>query len=145
MVLDYESYNITLAHYNFSNYLLQITLILLCCSCSSGLHQQHMEVPRLTVNCSYSCWPTPQPQQCWIWIETYTTAHGKTASPTHWARPGNEPTSSWIIFRFISTEHQQELPRFLHGRKNLVAITWISIYYLSKSFSFCTHLLGITC
>ena len=27
-----------------------------------GPHQRHMEVPRLGVESSYSCWPTPQPQ-----------------------------------------------------------------------------------
>ena len=31
-----------------------------------GLHSWHMEVPRLGVESSYSCQPTPQPQQCWI-------------------------------------------------------------------------------
>ena len=30
---------------------------------------------------------------------TYTTAHGNAL--THWARPGVEPTSSWMLVRFI--------------------------------------------
>ena len=29
--------------------------------CFLGLDLQHIEVPRLGVNWSYSCWPTPQP------------------------------------------------------------------------------------
>jgi len=33
---------------------------------------------------------------------TYTTAHGNTASSTHWLRPGNKPTSSWIPVRFLT-------------------------------------------
>ena len=30
-----------------------------------------------------------------------------TGSLTHWARPGIEPTSSWILVRFVSTEPQK--------------------------------------
>ena len=53
----------------------------------------------------------PQPQQRRIWVTsaTYTTAHGNTGSTTHWARPGIEPTSSWILVGFIPNEPQQEL------------------------------------
>ena len=47
------------------------------------------------------------------WIEaksvTYTTAHGNTGFLTHWARPGIEPASSWILVRFITTELRQKL------------------------------------
>ena len=44
---------------------------------------------------------------------TYTTAHCNTGSLTHWARPGIEPSSSWIQVRFISAEPWQELPSVL--------------------------------
>ena len=37
-----------------------------------------------------------------------TTAHSHAGSLTHWASP-EEPASSWIFVRFISTEPQQEL------------------------------------
>ena len=62
-------------------------------------------------NRSYSCWPTPQPQQCRIRAEsvTYTTAHGNAGSLTHWARLGIQPASSWMLVRFISTEPLWEL------------------------------------
>ena len=55
-----------------------------------------------------------QPQQCGIWATsaTYTTAHGNTRFPAHWARPWIELASSWILVRFISTEPQWELPRW---------------------------------
>ena len=45
----------------------------------------------------------PQPQQRGIQAMSaiYTTAHGNT-SPTQWARPGIEPTSSWILVRFVN-------------------------------------------
>ena len=49
-----------------------------------------MEVPRLGVNWSYSCGPTPQPQPKPRW------------SLTHWVRPGIKPASSWILVRFIT-------------------------------------------
>ena len=50
-------------------------------------------------NRSYSCQPTPQPQQHGIQApsETYTTAHGSAGSLTHWVRSEIEPTSSWIL------------------------------------------------
>ena len=55
-----------------------------------------------------------QPQQRWIQAMsvTYTTAHGNTRSLIHWARPGIEPASSWILVKFVSTEPQQELWQF---------------------------------
>ena len=32
----------------------------------------------------------------------YTTAHGNAGSLTHGGRPGIEPTSSWILVRFLN-------------------------------------------
>ena len=50
--------------------------------------------------------PTPQPQQHGIQAvsATYTTAHDNIRSLTHWARPGIELVSSWILFGFFSTQ-----------------------------------------
>ena len=42
-----------------------------------------------------------------------TTAHGNAGSLTHWARPGIEPTSSWILVRFISTTEPPLLPSLI--------------------------------
>ena len=52
---------------------------------SLGLHLQRVKVPRLGVDRSCSCWPTPQPQQLGVRgaSSTYTTAHGITGSLTH--------------------------------------------------------------
>ena len=63
------------------------------------------------LNQSCSCWPMPQPQQCWIWVTsvTYTSAHGNAGSLIHWVRPGMEPTSSWILVMFVTTEPQWEV------------------------------------
>ena len=67
-----------------------------------GPHPQHMEVPRS--NRIYSCWPTPEPQQCKIWAAsvTYTTAHSNARSLTHWARPGMGPSTSWFLVGFVN-------------------------------------------
>ena len=35
--------------------------------------------------------------------------NGNTESLTHWVGPGIEPTASWILVGFITTEPQQEL------------------------------------
>ena len=46
---------------------------------------------------------TSQPQQCQVRAasDTYTTACSNTGSLTHWARPGVEPTSSWMLVGFL--------------------------------------------
>ena len=69
---------------------------------------QHMEVSRSTQN--YSCRPRPEPRQRRIWAVpgTYTTVTATVGSLTHWARPGIEPISSWILVRFVSPAPQQE-------------------------------------
>ena len=55
------------------------------------------------------CRPMPQSQHRGIKASsvTYTTAHGNARSLTHWARPGIEPKSSWILVGFVTTEPQQ--------------------------------------
>ena len=73
-----------------------------------GPHLQHMDQE---LNRSCGCPPTPQPQQLRIRATstTYTTAHSSAGSITHWASPGIEPVSSWMLVRFVSAEPQQEL------------------------------------
>ena len=63
-------------------------------------------VPRLELNWSCSCQSTLQPQQHRIWASsvTYTTAQANTGSLTHWARPGMEPVSSWLLVRFTNAK-----------------------------------------
>ena len=39
-------------------------------------------------------------------------SHSNAGSLTHWARPGIEPASSWMLVRFVSTEPQWELQGF---------------------------------
>ena len=76
-----------------------------------GPHLQHMEVPRLGVKSE-------------LQVSAYTTATATSdlscicdlhyssrqcRSPTHWARPGIEPASSWILVRFVSAAPPWEL------------------------------------
>ena len=42
----------------------------------------------------------------WAMSATYSTVHGNARSITHRVRPEIEPTSSWILVRFISAELQ---------------------------------------
>ena len=73
------------------------------------LHLWHMEVPRLGVNQSCCCQPTPEPQQCQIWAmsATYTTAHGNSRSfkPLSETRDRicNLMVPSWIRFPCATT------------------------------------------
>ena len=84
---------------------------------SLGLHQWHMEVPRLGLNQSRSCWPTPQPQQHQIQTlsVTYTTACGNARSLmhlTHWS-VGIKPASSWILIGFLLSHNGNSLKSHL--------------------------------
>ena len=83
--------------------------------CFLGPYLWHIEVPGLGSNRSCSHWPTAQPQQCQIWAASsnYNTAHSNARSLTHWERPGVEPTSSWILVGFVTTQPQWEL-QILH-------------------------------
>ena len=67
-----------------------------------GLNLWHVKVPRLEVKSELQ-------GRIWAVSVTYTTAHGKTGSLTHWGRPGIEPASSWIIVRLAAAEPPQEL------------------------------------
>ena len=72
--------------------------------CLSGPYVWHIEVSRLGIESELYFRPTPQPQQQGTWAKpsTYTTLHSNTRSLTHWARPGIEPASSWILVGFLT-------------------------------------------
>ena len=106
--------------------------------CLLGSYLQHMEVPRLGVE---SEWQLP----------AYTTA---TATPglscvcalhhsswqrwilTHWARPGIEPASSWILVGFVSAVPQRELRhyRLLKKLSELMGIAFKNPAELTDTF-----------
>ena len=96
--------------------------------CFLGLHQWHTEVPRLGSNQSYSCWPTPQVQQCRIQgtFAIYTRAQGSARSLTHWARPGIKLESSWILVGFVNlwATTGTPLPLFLYYKITIPILSW---------------------
>ena len=73
-----------------------------------GPHLWHMEVPRSNWRCS--CQPMPQSHQIWASFVTYIAAHSNAGSSTHWARPGIEPTSSWILVGFLIHQATMGIP-----------------------------------
>ena len=74
--------------------------------CFLGLHLWHMEVPRLGVESELQlpAYTTATGTQDLRQSVTYTTAHSKARSLTHWVKPGIEPASSQTLVRFISAE-----------------------------------------
>ena len=72
--------------------------------CFLGPYLWHMEVPRLGVESEQqllaytTATATPDPS----WVCNLYHTHGNTKSLTHWARPGIEPPSLWILVRFIT-------------------------------------------
>ena len=80
--------------------------------------------PGLGSSRSYSWWPTPQPQQRRIQVEsvTYTTSHGDTGSLTRWARPRIEPTTWWFLVGFVSAAPWQELQILEFWREQLLLL-----------------------
>ena len=57
---------------------------------------------------------------------TYTEAHSNAASLTHWARPGIEPSSSWILVGFDIGEPWWEL---------LISFLSLTLDLICSSFS----------
>ena len=80
-----------------------------------GPRPRHVDVPRLGVESELqppaytraTATPDLHPASA-----TYTTAHGNAGSVIHWARPGIELSSSWVLVRFITAEPQWEFLAF---------------------------------
>ena len=73
-----------------------------------------MEVPRLRVELELQlpAYTIATATRDLSWSSTYTTAQGNAGSLIHWARPGIEPASSWMLVRFVFAEPQRELPHY---------------------------------
>ena len=52
--------------------------------------------------------------QIWATSVTYTTVNGNAGSLTHWARPGMELVSLWMLVGFATAEPWQELLKILY-------------------------------
>ena len=90
--------------------LAQLTGLRIWCCCGLWRKPAATALIQPLSNWSYSCQPTPEPQQCQIQAVslTYTTAHGNARSLTRWARPGIEPAASWFLVGFVSPAPQRE-------------------------------------
>ena len=87
----------------------------------SGPHPQHMEVPRLGVESelllpAYATATATTDRKTSV---TYTTAHSNAGSLTHWARPGIELATSWLLLRFVSSAPWWELCSCLFSKPSL--------------------------
>ena len=98
------------------------------CFCFSGLHLQHMEVPRLGVQSIRSHQPIPQPQQCRIQAESAAcaTGCGDAGSLAYWVGPGIEPSSSWILVGFASFWATMGTTCFLFKNEIFEVLLWWS-------------------
>ena len=71
------------------------------------------EVPRVGVEMELQLPAYTKPTRPAHWIQatsvTYTRAHGNAGYLIFWSRPGIEPTSSWILIGFLTSEPQWEL------------------------------------
>ena len=55
-------------------------------------------------------------------------SHSNTGSLTHWARPGIEPTSSWILLSLLTTEPWRELLNSTFSLKWELTLFFIIIF-----------------
>ena len=74
------------------------------------LHLRHMEVPRLEVQLDLQLPAYATATAMWDLSHICNLHHSslKHQILTYWARPGIEPTSSWISVGFVTTELQRE-------------------------------------
>ena len=63
----------------------------------------------------------------------YTTAHGNARSFTHWARPGIEPASSWILVGFFHHRATKGTPRSIFFIACFIARISISTFFLTQN------------
>ena len=80
-----------------------------------GPYPRHMEIPSLGVKSELQLpaytRATAMPDPSQATSVTYTTGHGTTRSLTHWASPGIEPASSWMLV-MMGTESWWELQKW---------------------------------
>ena len=79
--------------------------------CFLGLHPWNMKVPRLGVKWELQppAYATATALRDLSLVCDLHQAHGNAGSLTHWARPGIQPMSSWILVGFVSTAPRREL------------------------------------
>ena len=63
---------------------------------------------------------------------SYTTAHGSAGSLIHWARPGIEPATSWMLVRFVNQWATTGTPPTLFSLFHLKNDSWEFPSWLAK-------------
>ena len=71
----------------------------------------HMEAPGLAKGRTRAAIASLHQNQIQAKSSTYATALGNSRSLTHWVRPGIEPTSSWILVKFLTRWATMGSPR----------------------------------
>ena len=89
--------------------------------------------------------PTPQTQQLGIWAASmaYTIACGNARSLTHWAGPGIEPTSSWILVEFLTCWATMGTPVFWYFKHSVRLIFMHTFHLPLKSNFMCRYEFGV--
>ena len=109
-----------------------------------GPHSRRMEIPRLGVKSELGCWPMPWPQPQPHRIQAvsaiYTTAHGNIRSLNHWASPGIEPSSSWMLVRFVNHWAMMGTPKIVkfYGLKTLESLGQWPTYSI-QTINICSY------
>ena len=95
--------------------------------CFLGLHAWHMELPRLGVKSKLQLLAYTTAEATWDRSRICDLHHSSWNARflTHWMRPGMEPTSSWILVRFISAAPQR-------GLWFLIYLFWLLFIFLGK-------------
>jgi len=91
------------------------------------LHMWHMEIPQARGQTSCSCWLTPQPQQCRIWVAstTYTTAGGNSRSFNPLSKAGEQT--------HILMDTSQVLNLLSHNGNSLLSFfNWAFYYWILR-------------
>ena len=112
----------------------------------SGLHQRHVEIPRLWVKSELQllAYATVTATSDPSWVCNLHHAHGNTGSLTHWVGPGIKPASSWILVGFATAEPRWKLQisrSWLHSQKEKTVLHFL--LWRSSGFIFAFFIDGI--
>ena len=107
-ILEDSAYVCVIVHHywqDFCNHWLKWGLLIFFFLLFGAAHTAYGGSPGQGLNQSYTCRPTPEPQQRRIQAASATsiTVHSNTGSLTHRARLGIEPATSWFLVGFIPT------------------------------------------
>ena len=96
------------------------------CFFGGGPHLQHMEVPRLGVELEPQLLAYTTVTALWAPNHVCDLHHGswQCQSLTHWARPGIQPASLWMLIRFVNHRATTGTPKILIGTIKTMKNLW---------------------